>query len=56
MFKVFNRSRSHTELQRIAKPRPLPEKQISTSERHRLADTDGTRRRMLQTVEDNRLR
>jgi len=56
MFKLFNRRQSHTKPQAAAKLHALPEKRISTSERHRLADTDGTRRRMMQMIEDNRLR
>ena len=54
MVKLFNRQLPTTPKQ-TAKPRPVAEKRISTVERHRLADTDGTRRRMLQTMEDNRL-
>jgi hypothetical protein len=54
MFKLFNHHRHNTP-RRTAKPSPLPEKRIAAFERHRLADTDGTRRRMLQTVEANRL-
>jgi hypothetical protein len=56
MFKLFNRRQSNTKPQPTAKPCPLPENRISASERHRLADTVGARRRMEQMIEDNRLR
>jgi len=55
MFKLLRRRPSQAMPHRTAKPLPLAEKLVSTFERHRLADTDGTRRRMLQTIESNRL-
>ncbi|MEW9838538.1 hypothetical protein [Mesorhizobium marinum] len=57
MFKLFRSSGIIAE-QSVTRPkvRAIAVKGVSLKERHRLADTDGNRRRMLQTIEDNRLR
>ena len=56
MFNPFIRQRTISK-QPIAEPlsRPVAKPDISLKERHRMADTDGRRRRILQTKEDNRL-
>lgn len=56
MLRLFRPSRKVTE-KTVTKPkaRQSAQTRISPRERHRLADTDGKRRRMLQTIEDNRL-
>lgn len=60
MFKLITRRWRAAAQQPPAKPkhRPLARSKkpaVSAEERRRLADTDGTLRRMRQTVEDNRL-
>lgn len=56
MFNPFSRPRTKSKKQ-VAKPlsRPAIKPYISLKERHRIADTDGMRRRLLQLKEDNRL-
>lgn len=56
MFNPFIRPRTISK-QQIAKPlsRTVAKPYMSLKERHRMADTDGMRRRLLQTKEDNRL-
>lgn len=56
MFNPFSRPRTKSKKQ-VAKPlsRLAIKPYISLKERHRIADTDGMRRRLLQLKEDNRL-
>lgn len=59
MFRLITRRwRAAHQPAAIPKPRSLARSKkpaVSAAERRRLADTDGTLRRMRQTVEDNRL-